>query len=744
MAAIYGDGFLKLRPDLTGFGTEVNAKMKGAGLTGALGKVGKAAGLAFVAGTAAAIGVGIKGVVDFAGFERQMNEVFTLLPGISGEAMDEMSGQVQDFSREFGTLPTEVVPALYQSLSAGVPPDNVFAFMETAQKAALGGATELETAVDGISSVVNAYGADILSAEEASDLMFTAVRLGKTDFDQLSNSLFNVTPTASALGVQFGDVTAALATMTAQGTPTSVATTQLRQLFVELSKEGGKASDAFKEMSGKSFQEFIAEGGNVAEALEVMQDAAGESGVQLQDMFGSVEAGAAALSLSGGDSFTDALAEMGDAAGATEGAFDQMDQGLSRSWDKIKAAIANALLDIGQRLAPFIQRMSDFLAVNLPIWIETASQWFDRLSDWWNTHGPAIVATVKGVFDGIRTVIETVVGVIQTVIGWFQQAESSSESSFGGIAAFAQETWPKVQEIIEGVMEVIRTVIETVTAIVGAIWEKHGERIMAIVSAVWDNVKTIITTVLGVIKGVIDVVMGLLTGDWDRAWEGIKGIVSSIWEGIKSVVENALEIIKNIIPIALDFIKETWNRIWDTIYGIIGAIWDDITGAIEDGIENVKSFFTDLPGNILEWLGDMGTLLVGVAGDLIGGLVKGIRETAGRVIEALKRYVLDKVPDFVKSFFGIGSPAKLMIPFGMSLPEGMAVGVERGADVLHDSVEGLTRNVSSALRSTVEVGTGVNTTTSGVHLGGVTFQGTPESMIDDLMRRQDRELRMTS
>lgn len=60
--------------------------------------------------------------------------------------------------------------------------------------AAVGGVTELETAVDGITSVVNAYGDDVLSAAEASDLMFTAVKLGKTDFTQLSASLFNVIP----------------------------------------------------------------------------------------------------------------------------------------------------------------------------------------------------------------------------------------------------------------------------------------------------------------------------------------------------------------------------------------------------------------------------------------------------------------------------------------------------------------------------------------------------------------------
>ncbi len=190
--------------------------------------MGPLAAAGMVGAGAAVAKFGMDSFNAFNAFQDQMNEVFTLIPGISQEAMGQMTSDVKSFSREFGALPEKVVPALYQSLSAGVPADNVFSFLETAQKAAKGGVTDLTTAVDGISSVVNAYGSDVLSAAQASDQMFTAVKLGKTDFTQLSNSLANVTPIASAMGVNFGNVTAALATMTAQGIGTSEATTQLR------------------------------------------------------------------------------------------------------------------------------------------------------------------------------------------------------------------------------------------------------------------------------------------------------------------------------------------------------------------------------------------------------------------------------------------------------------------------------------------------------------------------------------
>ena len=100
--------------------------------------------------------------------------------------------------------------------------------------------------------------------------MFTAVRLGKTDFEQLSSSLFQVAPIAASLGVDFQDVTAALANLTAQGTPTRVASTQMKASLSELGKEGTKADKAFREIAGVGFTDFIQAGGNVQQAFTLM------------------------------------------------------------------------------------------------------------------------------------------------------------------------------------------------------------------------------------------------------------------------------------------------------------------------------------------------------------------------------------------------------------------------------------------------------------------------------------------
>jgi hypothetical protein len=166
--------------------------------------------------------------------------------------------------------------------------------------------------------------------------------------------------------------------MTVQGVPTAVATTQLRQLLVELNKEGGKAAATFQDLSGKSFANFVRDGGSVQDALALMAEHAKDGNTSLSNLFGSVEAGNAALALtseSGAAAFNSALEDMQDSAGATDEAFGRMDEGIGRKWDKLKVRIDDLKLSLGEKLAPAIEGILD---------------WFDQVTEGSDNFGEAM------------------------------------------------------------------------------------------------------------------------------------------------------------------------------------------------------------------------------------------------------------------------------------------------------------------------------------------------------------------
>ena len=328
--------------------------MAGAGIAAAAAAGAVAVGAAAAGMTALAA----KSLMTFSTFEKGMNEVFTMLPGISKEAMGTMSEQVVDFGKKFGVLPTQVVPALYSALSAGVPKGNVFEFLETAQKLAKAGVTDLNTAVEGLAAVVNAYGAENITAEQTADLMFATVKGGINTIPELAANLATVTPVAAELGVSFRDVSAWTAQLTAQKVPVGSAMSGMRQAMLELRKEGTKVSDAFQDATGGSFREFMAQGHNVAEALEQVAQYAEYSGVELGDLFGSAEAGGAVLAVTGDKlkDFKENLEQdFSDVTGSIDEAFNTMDQGGSVAMEKLAANMEAAYIRIGAALSPAME-----------------------------------------------------------------------------------------------------------------------------------------------------------------------------------------------------------------------------------------------------------------------------------------------------------------------------------------------------------------------------------------------------
>lgn len=393
-----------------------------------------------------AMGLASKKAIEF---DNGMREVLTLLPELGNESFEKLKNQALSFSKDIGKAPEETVKALYQALSAGIPPENVFEFLETAGEASIAGVSDLRTSVDGLTSVTNAYGSEILNAQKASDIMFQTVKLGKTDFTQLSNNLYNVIPIASAIGVQFEDIGAAIAAMTAQGVPTSVATTQIRQSLVELNKEGSVAYETFKQISGESFKDFIAGGGNLQEALQMMSDYAEKTGKEVTSMFSSVEAGNAVLALSGKNAskFKDYLDQVRNSVGATSEAFKKIDDGAARQFERLKAELSALVIELGNNALPLINEsfIPLFRDTLVPI-IDDAIKTISSLIKAFNNLPAPLQATTVGIIgitaglgpalQGIGTLRKSFVET-KKIINDFKGAIGSLKTSASSIQALS-------------------------------------------------------------------------------------------------------------------------------------------------------------------------------------------------------------------------------------------------------------------------------------------------------------------
>ena len=309
------------------------------GATGKINKLISPVNLGAVAVTALAFRT-LQAVKNFASFEKQMSSVNVLLKTSRSELTAYGNGLI-DIAIQTGRTKEELADGAYEALSAGVDSKELLNFMEVASKGASAGMTDVSTATDVLTSTLNGFKLESSDATETMDKLITIQNKGKIVLGEMSTVMGDVADISSSLGLDLDNVGAALSTITMTGTPAAQAGTRLKAMFSELAKEGTNASTTFKEITGKTFKEFITEGGNLGEALEEMQREAGTTEKEMIDLWGSVEAGQGAMGLTGAnaDTFKENLKALSESAGELETAYKTATDNISTEWTKLTSQL---------------------------------------------------------------------------------------------------------------------------------------------------------------------------------------------------------------------------------------------------------------------------------------------------------------------------------------------------------------------------------------------------------------------
>lgn len=302
-----------------------------------------------------------KGVMAY---QKQLGMVNTLLK-VSRDELNKYGDEFERLSLKTGASKTEIANAAYQALSSGVGKGDLIGFLETASKTAIAGQATVEQSVGTITSIINAYKMEMSEAGKVADWLLTIQNEGVTTVRELGDQLGDVTSISAALGVSLNDVGGAIAQMTVNGNNTAKTITMLKSMLSELSKEGQTAADNFKKLSGQSFTEFIANGGTLQEAMIKMEEYAKKSNKSVVDLFSSVEAGSAALNLTGinAENFANKLEKVASSSGELETAYKTATTNIYYEWQKLTLAIDkqwNTLVETiitDDRMVNFIKRL---------------------------------------------------------------------------------------------------------------------------------------------------------------------------------------------------------------------------------------------------------------------------------------------------------------------------------------------------------------------------------------------------
>ena len=634
---------------------------------------------------ATALTTSTKSASDFQNGMAKMSTLFDT----SKTSVSDLSKEFLTLSNKTGLSASELAEAGYQALSAGQSVDKVGKFVETAGNLAKAGFTSTTTAVDVLTTAMNAYGKSAGSADQIANKLVRTQNLGKTTVDELASAMGKVIPTASSMGVNINNLTSGYVSLTKQGIATAEATTYMNSMFNELGDSGTTLGGVIKEKTGKSFQECMNSGMSLADVLQITKQYADENGIAYNELWSSAEAGKAGLAiLNGGvDEFNKTVETMASDTDDVGEALEKLETPSVKAHKAINQ-IKNSGIELGTAfigaLAPTLEKVCGV--------VEKATTWFSSLDEHTKTMiatamgigavaspvliiggkiisgigsmvgkiGTAIstISSLSGVLGAITSPIGLVVVAITALIAIFVALYNTNEDFRNTV----QSAWATIKETISTVIEAVKELISAFIQLVKQAWDAWGQDIINVVTNAFNYISTFIDSALKIVQAVIQTVTALIKGDWSGVWDGIKNIVSTVWDAIKNLISAGIELVKSIIQLGLNVVKTVFTTVWNAIKSVVTTVINAIKSVISSVFIAIKSTITSILNSIKSvfssvWNGIKST---------VSSVINGIKSTISSGMNGAKSTVTGVLNGIKSSFTSIWNGCKSVVSGAIS------------------------------------------------------------------------------
>ena len=309
----------------------------------------------FVAIGVASIKAARKAVGAFAIFDAAIREVATLLP-VTREGLVGIEEALINLSTRVPAPPELLAQATYQAVSAGLTDAaDALLVVEKAAVAATAGLSDAFTAVDAITTVLNAYQLSASEAGRVSDVFFKTIEQGKLRFADIASNIGNVATSAALGNVKLEELGAALATLTKFGINAAEASTSLNRAILSIINPTKAQTDA-AEKYGVELSATALKTKGFTQVLRELEDATGGSVEALGQIFPNIRAARSLFILAGNgaDEYRRILREVTNSTGATQAAFQDIAGSLQTQRALLKNNVNALWLQLGQNILPLV------------------------------------------------------------------------------------------------------------------------------------------------------------------------------------------------------------------------------------------------------------------------------------------------------------------------------------------------------------------------------------------------------
>lgn len=581
---------------------KISGKSLGSALVRTLTKVVAAAGIgkmlqsAFTGGTA---------------FESAMAKVGTIAD-TAKVPLESLSSQVLQVSGDMHIGANEISEAAYQAISAGQDTGNAVAFAGQASMLATAGFTSTTSAVDILTTALNAYGKGADEAGHVSDVLLTTQNLGKTSVDELAGSMGRVIPLAAAYNVSLENLSSGLAIMTANGIATAEASTYTKSMLNELGDTGSTVGKILQQQTGRSFAELNADGKSLGDVLQVLYDSVGGNATKFAGLWSSVEAGTGALSLasSGADKFNGVLQQMQADSGLTQTAYDTMTNTMAYKLDGVKTNAQN----LGTALF-------DAVSGRLGEGVALAGGYLQTLSESVQQNGIAGLAQgLAAVFTDLTTNIGP--QLLQTGIDLLGKL---GEGLVTGIPQLLAQALPVVANLASGLRENA-----------GQLVDAGIQFILNLATGLMNGLPTMIAYLPGIVSDIAGIINDNAPKLLVAGVQLIITLAAGLLNAIPALLANSVQIVQAVVDVWTSF---NWLDLGGKVIKLMGSGIKNMAGFVSSSVKGMMeqpiAYLKSLPEKFCQWGKDMIQGMIRGITSMIDGVVGSVKNVASAIASVI-------------------------------------------------------------------------------------------------------------
>jgi len=500
-------------------------------------------------------------------FNDSFAEISTLVTA-SDESLSYFKDSILDYSRTSTASLDDINRAVYTAISAGVEYKDALTVLTQAEKLSVAGKADLESTIRVLVSSLNAYGKSTDEAANFADALFMAVKDGQTTLPELASSLSRVSTIAANSGVSFDELMAAIAAVTATGSPTTEAMTSIKAAISAIIKPSAEARDTAKEL-GISFNASALATKGLDGVLKDVYKATGGATEQIVKLFGSTESLPAVLTLGADASgkFAAALTDMKNKAGAVTEAYGKMAENFGLINQNIVNNIKATLIEIGEKtLERYLnigKEIGEFFAA---IGTAVDSGTFDPLFKALDNFG----LDIQNFFDALGRSLPEALKMVKwdDLLDAFGDLGDAFKDLFGD---FDPADPKKVADAIQFVIESVETLIRVTAGMVKG-FKPFLEGILNSVEAfnrLSDSEKEASGEILALAKALVTLGTGITAAliaigdnadDITRIFKGVAGAIELTWGSLKAGIQTIAAIVLEAAGMILSGLeKVTWG-----------------------------------------------------------------------------------------------------------------------------------------------------------------------------------------